>query len=344
MKAAVLTGIRQMEIVDVPDPAEPGPNDVLLKVEQVGVCGSDVHYYTTGRIGTQVVQYPYRVGHEFSATVLKVGADVDNVEPGDRVAIEPAMSCWECDQCREGRPHTCRKLRFLGCPGQAEGCLSELITMPSECCFHIPESLTLEQAALVEPLSIGIYASRLAGKLAGKNIGILGFGPIGISVFLAAQKAGAADIYVTDRIAERLAAAESQGAVWTGNPDNTDVVKEIAAREEHLLDCIFECCGKQEAIDSAVELLKPGGRLMLIGIPQVDRIGFNIDLCRRKEICIQNVRRQNHCMQAAVEMLADNPGIMDFAITHRFPLSESKAAFDLVDSYSDGVIKAMISV
>lgn len=344
MKAAVLTGIRGIEMVDVDDVAISDANDVLLKVENVGVCGSDVHYYTTGKIGSQVVQYPYRVGHELSATVLEVGEEVTSVRPGDRVAVEPAMSCWECDQCKQGRVHTCRELRFLGCPGQAEGCLSEFIVMPSECCFKIPDALSLEHAALAEPLSIGIYAGKLAGDLSGKKIGILGFGPIGISIFMTLMKGRVSAVYVTDKIRERLAAADSQGAAWAGNPSEVDVVDRISAKEPGLLDCVFECCGQQEALDQAVELLKPGGTLLMVGIPQIDRIEFTIDLLRRKEIRIQNVRRQNHCMQAAIDFLARNPGSMDFMLTHRFSFDQTKEAFDLVDSYADGVIKAMITL
>jgi L-iditol 2-dehydrogenase len=343
MKSAVLTGIRQMEIVDVEDAVIAGPNDVLLKVERVGVCGSDVHYYTTGKIGSQIVEYPYRVGHEFAATVLDVGDDVENVQAGDRVAVEPAMSCWACDQCMQGRPHTCRKLRFLGCPGQAEGCLSEMITMPSECCFKIPDCLSLEHAALAEPLSIGMYAAKLAGDLQGKKVGILGFGPIGISVFLPLMKGGVSATYVTDKIGQRVDVARAQGAAWAGNPDQDDVVDRITEQEPGLLDCVFECCGQQEALDQAIELLKPGGKLMLVGIPQIDRIEFSIDYLRRKEICIQNVRRQNHCMQPAIDFLADDPSAFDFMLTHEFRLDQSKESFDLVDSYSDGVIKAIIT-
>lgn len=342
MKAAVLTGIRQMEIAEVEDALIVDPNDVLLKVECVGVCGSDVHYYTTGKIGSQVVQYPYRVGHEFSATVAAVGDGVSSVKAGERVAVEPAMPCWKCDQCRQDRPHTCRKLRFLGCPGQAEGCLSEYITMPSECCFKIPDSLSFEQAALVEPLSIGLYAAKLAGELKGKKTGILGFGPIGISVFVAAMSSGAEAIYVTDKIRERVEAAGSQGTKWAGSPDEMDIVSEISAKEPELLDYVFECCGQQEALDQAVNLLKPGGKLMLVGIPQVDRVSFSIDEFRHKEICVQNVRRQNHCMQPAIDFLVNNPGMTDFMLTHRFTFEQSKDAFDLVDTYNDGVIKAVI--
>lgn len=342
MKAAVLTGIRQIEVRDVPAPAIAAPNDVLIKVGTVGVCGSDVHYYTTGRIGSQVVQYPYIVGHEGAGTVEAVGPDVTRVKPGDRIAIEPAISCFECDQCRAGRPHTCRKLRFLGCPGQIEGCLAEYLVMPEPSCYPIPEGMTLTRAALSEPLAIGVYATRSAGSLAGLKVGILGAGPIGLSVLAAAMAAGTASVFVTDLLDYRLEAARRAGATWTGNPAQTDVVGDIAALEPGGLDVVFECCGQQEALDQATDLLKPGGRLLIVGIPEVDRVSFSIDSLRRKELTIQNVRRQNHCVQPTLDALAAGTMNVDYFVTHRFPIERVAEAFDIVSGYRDGVIKAMI--
>jgi L-iditol 2-dehydrogenase len=342
MKAVVLTGIRGMDIIDIPKPKIETDNDVLLKVETVGVCGSDVHYYVTGRIGSQVVEYPYRVGHEFSASVCEIGSAVTSVKIGDKVAVEPAMPCWKCDQCLQGRPHTCRKLKFLGCPGQAPGCLSEYITMPSECCFKIKDTTSFEQAAIVEPLSIGYYAVKQSIDLAGKDIGILGCGPIGLSVMIPALTQKPNKIFITDKIDKRLELAKNHGASWVGNPAKTDIESEIINEAPGLLDVVFECCGEQEALDNALNLLKPGGKLMLIGIPTVDRISFSIDQLRRKEICIQNVRRQNECVQPAIDMI-ENGTDVDFMVTHHFDFKDSKAAFDLVASYDDGVVKAMIN-
>ena len=236
MKAVVLTGIRKMELRDIPAPRIEKDTDVLLKVGAVGVCGSDVHYYTTGRIGSQVVKYPFRVGHEFAATVQDVGRRVKRLTPGQRVAVEPAMSCGVCDQCRVHRRHTCRKLRFLGCPGQAEGCLCEYIVMPAECCYPVKRRTTLEQAAIAEPLSIGVYAVEHSVHMRGARIGILGAGPIGLSVLHAAIVRKAGRIYVTDKIEARMAAALCAGADWTGNPAKQDVVAEISAKEPLLLD------------------------------------------------------------------------------------------------------------
>ncbi len=342
MKAMKLTGIREMKMMDVPTPSIANDNDVLIRMKTLGVCGSDIHYYVYGKIGSQVVQYPFTVGHEGSGMVEAIGKGVTIVKPGDRIAIEPAMPCWECDQCRAGRPHTCRKLRFLGCPGQAEGSLSDFIVMPETSCFKIPDSMSYDEAAISEPLAIGVYAVKQSISMEGARVGILGFGPIGMSVLLPAMAMGTKEIYVTDKIEKRLQIAEKCGARQTANPDHENVVEKITGEVPELLDVVFECCGQQDAIDNAVDLLKPGGKLMIIGIPEFDRWSFPVDKSRHKELNIQNVRRQNEAVQPALDMMAQGNISVDAMATHRFSFEDTKAAFDLVAGYNDGVMKAMI--
>ncbi len=344
MKAMMLTGLRAMEMREVPEPKLGAATDVLLKLAMVGVCGSDIHYYAKGKIGSQVVQYPFTVGHECGAVVERVGAAVTRVKPGDRVAVEPAMSCGQCDQCLSGRPHTCRRLKFLGCPGQAEGVLSEYIVIPQECCFPIEAGMTLEQAALSEPLAIGFYAVRRALPMKGARIAILGAGPIGLSVLVCARAMGAQAIYITDKIDMRLAVAKAAGATWGGNPGRIDIVKTVTSCEPLLLDAVFECCGDQSALDEGVELLRPGGKLMLVGIPETDRVSFVIDRTRRKELSILNVRRQCESLSPTLALMASGFLKADFMITHRFRFDQAKEAFDLVAAYRDGVVKAMIRI
>jgi len=338
----MLTGIRQMEMMDVPSPGPVNDHDVLIKMKTLGVCGSDIHYYVSGKIGSQVVNYPFTVGHEGAGEVEAIGKGVTMVKPGDRIAIEPAMPCWECDQCLADRPHTCRNLRFLGCPGQAEGSLSEYIIMPETSCFRIPDQMSYDEAAISEPLAIGLYAVKQSIPMKGAKVGILGFGPIGMSVLLPALAMGAKEVYVTDKIDERLLIAEKNGASLTANPDREDVVKKIAGEVPELLDVVFECCGQQDATDNAMALLKPGGKLMLIGIPEFASWSFPADISRRKELCIQNVRRQNEAVQPALDMMASGKISVATMATHRFSFEKSKEAFDLVAAYGDGVMKAMI--
>jgi len=342
MKVMKLTGIRQMEMMEVPTPGILNDKDVLIRMKTLGVCGSDIHYYVSGKIGTQVVEYPFAVGHEGAGQVEAIGKDVSLVKPGDRIAIEPAMPCWDCDQCKAGRPHTCRNLKFLGCPGQAEGSLSEYIVMPETSCIKIPDEMTYDEAAISEPLAIGVYAVKQSIPMKGAKVGILGFGPIGMSVLLPALAMGAKEVYVTDKIDERLEIACKSGAVLCANPDREDVVEKISAEVPELLDVVFECCGQQEAIDQAVELLKPGGKLMVIGIPEFERWSFHVDKSRHKELNIQNVRRQNEALLPALDMMARGEVKVDAMTTHRFSFEDSKKAFDLVAAYKDGVMKAMI--
>ena len=338
----MLTGFRQMEMMEVRDPEIINPGDVKIKMMAVGVCGSDIHYYTQGRIGSQIVKYPFTLGHEGAGTVVEFGSEVKRVKPGDPIAIEPAMPCWVCDQCLVGRYNTCRKLRFLGCPGQAEGCLSEYIVMPEESCLPLTKGLTADHGVISEPLSIGVYSVKQSIPVKGARIGILGFGPIGMSVMLAAKAMGAETFYVTDKIDDRLSIAEKEGAVLALNPLTENITKQILEKEPLALDVVFECCGQQEAFDQAIDLLKPGGKLMGVGIPEFDNWSMNVENTRRKEITIQFVRRQSHSVEQSLEFMSTGKVNISNMITHRFPFEKTKEAFDLVAGYKDGVMKAII--
>jgi L-iditol 2-dehydrogenase len=344
MKAAYLTGIRQLEILDTPEPKLTTSQDVLVRIDTVGVCGSDVHYYTTGRIGNQVVKFPERVGHECAGTVVEVGGEATGLRVGQRVAVDPLIACGQCDQCHSGRQHTCRRQRFLGNPGEAPGALAEVLMIPAESCYPVPDHVTQVQAALVEPLSISLYAQRLSTIRPRAEVAVLGSGPIGLCVLLACRAAGAGAIYVTDLVDERLEVARRCGATWAGNPQKADVVAAIGQLQPLGLDCVFECAGEQETLDQAVEVLKPGGQLLIVGIPELDRVSFSIHTLRRKEILVRNVRRQNHCTAAAIEMISSGIVNVNPLVTHHFSIAQAKEAFDLVDGYCDGVVKAIIHV
>jgi L-iditol 2-dehydrogenase len=333
-----------MRLKDSPPAKIKDPGDVLIKIKRVGICGSDVHYFTLGRIGNQVVEYPFTVGHEASGIIQETGNAVKNLKPGDRVAIDPALPCWKCDQCKAGRHHTCRHLKFLGNPGQAEGALSEYIVMPETSCYPVPENLSMEQAVVSEPLAIGLYSVKKSEITENKKIGILGFGPIGMSVFLSARYYNIKDIYVTDKINERLNIADKSGASWTGNPDKSNIVKEILNLEPLQLDVVFECCGKQEAVDQAIDLLKPGGKLMIIGIPDFDYWSLSVGKTRRKEITIINVRRQVECTKLALDLMAGGKINVEHMITHHFAFGDTEKGFEMASGYKDGVMKAIIDI
>jgi L-iditol 2-dehydrogenase len=276
--------------------------------------------------------------------VEAVGDQVKKLTVGQRVAVDPLIPCGHCDQCLSGREHTCRNQNFLACPGQGPGALAEYLVMPERSCYAIPDAVTLVQAATIEPLSIGIYAQRLARMQPRAKIAVLGSGPIGLCVLLASRAACDCTVYATDLLDERLEMARRCGAAWTGNPKQIDVVRAIRKLEPQGVDFVFECAGQQETLDQAIELLKPGGSVLMIGIPEVDRVSFSIHTMRRKEIQLQNVRRQNQCMAPAIEMVSKGAINLDQIVTHHFSFAETKQAFDLVADYRGGVVKAIVHV
>jgi L-iditol 2-dehydrogenase len=235
-------------------------------------------------------------------------------------------------------------MSFLGCVGQIEGALCEYIVMPENCCFVVGDRMSLAQAVLCEPLAIALYAVKQASVQRNQDIAFLGAGPIGLSCMICAKVQDAGNCYMTEKVKERIEIARSSGASWVGNPDEQDVVKEILAQQPAGLDIVFECAGQQETVDQAIGMLKPGGKLMLIGIPRVERISFVIEQLRRKEITVVNVRRQNNCAQAAIDAVASGKINVDFMATHKFSLEQTQDAFEMVAGYRDGVIKALIEL
>jgi L-iditol 2-dehydrogenase len=344
LKAVFLTAPGKLALQNIPAPRLEKPTEVLLRMQAIGICGSDIHYFKSGKIGDQIVQYPWIAGHECAAIVAEVGTAVKTLRPGDAVVIDPLVACGDCDQCHNSRRHTCRNQRFLGCPGQMQGCLAEYLIMPEDCCFPFPQKLSLDDAALAEPLSIGIYAVELMKQRQAETvaIGILGCGPIGLCVMTAAQAAGINTIYATERLDYRLDAARRLGATWTGNVETSDLVADILTQQPTGLDAVFDCSGDQQAFDQAIQLLKPGGLFLIVGIPETNRVSFDISLLRRKEITIQNVRRQNECVEKAIALIESGKMKTEVFVTHQCALAEAQKAFEMVANYRDGVIKAVI--
>jgi len=345
MLAVKLTGLEEMEIVDIDKPSKITPDEVLLKVKYVGVCGSDVHYYNEGKIGSQVVEYPFMVGHECSGKVVAKGENVTHVEVGDLVAVDPSIHCGHCEQCLSGRHHTCLNNRFLGCPGQAEGCLTEFIVMPGFCCFPVTDLMDAEEAALLEPFTIGVYSVNHAHiKSTGAKIAIFGAGPIGLSILMKLLADGYKHIGVVEPLDYRLEKAGEIGATWLINPVTESVENRVKLLAPNQLDVIFDASGEQQAIDEALRIIKPGGKLVLVGIPQSAQYIFDMDLMRRKEVTVINVRRQNHSVEEAIQLVASRKVNLRQMVTHYFQLRKTPVAFDLVSGYRDNVIKAMVVI
>jgi len=229
-------------------------------------------------------------------------------------------------------------------PTQLPGALQERIVMPEVNCFALKNPAALPDSAIAEPLSIAIYSIQRGPSPAGKSIAILGSGPVGLCVLLALNVEDTGPIYMTDKIDSRLNVASQIADVTTANPDKTDIVSEFLDAESVGFDIVYECCGQQEALDQSLQLLKPGGALVIVGIPEVDRISFDPSPFRQKDLTIAYIRRQNHCLQAALDLVESGRVDPKPLITHRMPLEDTPKAFDMVADYADGVIKAMIDL
>jgi L-iditol 2-dehydrogenase len=258
------------------------------------------------------------------------------------VAVDPLVHCGRCDQCRMGHTHTCRDQSFLGCPGQLPGSLCERLVMPEASCYVIPDAMTMTRATLSEPFSIALWAQKLGRQERDATIAILGAGPIGLSVLTACKAAGPCTVFQTDLLDSRLALARRLGADWTANAARGDAAAEILARQPLGLDIVFECAGRQETIAQALDLVKPCCKVVIVGIPEADSVQFEMNQMRRKEIRIQNVRRQLDCVEPAIDMLATGSVNLDPMVTHEFDFDHVHEAFDLVADYRDNVVKAMI--
>ncbi|MEJ2054014.1 MAG: alcohol dehydrogenase catalytic domain-containing protein [Calditrichaceae bacterium] len=342
MKSVKLISQQKFGIIEEQFPKPDGRNNAIIKIASVGICGSDMHYYKHGRIGDQVVEYPYAIGHEASGYIESISGDPKNLKPGQLAAIEPAVSCGKCDQCKAGRPHTCRKILFMGAPGQLEGLMKEYVEVPVENIFPVPETFSASDAAFVEPMSIGAYAVRVSHFSNDDDIGIIGVGPIGMSVLLSLKYGGHNRQYVWDKLDYRLDIAKQTGVKWIGNPDKIKIEDDLMKFLPEELDMVFECCGEQDALNTALKVLKPGGKLVIVGIPSVDRISFDMGYLRRKEITIINVRRQNHAVRDAIKIVDHFKPLDNFLITHSFTPDKTNDAFELVNNYEDNVIKAVV--
>jgi L-iditol 2-dehydrogenase len=307
-----------------------------------GICGSDIHYFTEGRIGDQVVRYPFVLGHEGSGEVLEGAGEVPE---GTQVYIEPAVVCHNCDQCMAGRQNTCRNLKFLGNPLELAGCMRDEIALPPECIVRLPDWMGLEEAVLLEPLSIGVHAVALSRARPGCRAAIVGSGPIGLVVLLALSELKPGRVFVSEPVAARRQAAEALGAHATYDPGADGAWRRIMdATGGAGVDVVFECAGTQEAIDDAGRMLAPGGVLAEIGIPEVDRISYDPHLMRRREATVVHVRRQNNATHRALDLLERRRDAAGILITHRFAPSQATHAFDLVHRKSEGAIKVLMDL
>jgi len=342
MKAAILKGIKEIQIEEIEKPSIK-ENEVLVQVKAVGVCGSDVHYYLHGRIGNQIVKGDHILGHEAAGEVVEVGTGVKNLKPGMHVAIEPGIPCGACEYCKSGRYNICLNMRFLGTP-PVPGAYREYMAYPEEWLFPMPESMSFEEGQLIETLSVGFYASELVDLKLNSTCAVLGCGPIGLVTLKSIIARGAGKIFVTDLIDERLEFAQKYENVITINPSKEDATAKIRELTDGKgVDFVFEAAGALDSIRQTIEVAKNGGEIVWIGIPKEDFIAINLHNARRKELIIRNVRRFKRTYQRCIKQVGTGNIVVRDMITHRFKLDNIEKAFQLVENYENGVMKAVIT-
>ncbi len=343
MLAARLHNVLDLKIDDLPVP-EPKDGEVLLRVKAVGVCGSDVHHYAEGGIGDERVIEPMVLGHEFAALVEAVGPGVKGVKAGDRVAVDPARSCGVCEHCRQGNPNLCPDVRFCGTP-PINGALRQFMAYPSENLFPLPRSIDYAEGAMLEPLGVAIHSVDLGKLRVADTVAVLGCGPIGLLVIELARLSGVSQIFATELLPSRLEAAQRLGATTVINAEREDPVEKIRrATGGRGVDVAFEAAGALETPQQAAEVTRPGGRVVLIGIPSEDETPFKASTIRRKGLTLKLVRRMKHTYPRAITLVEQGMADVSSLITHRFPLERAREAFELVRTYADGVIKAVIEL
>jgi L-iditol 2-dehydrogenase len=322
----------------------PGPGEVLVRVHRVGVCGSDVHYYTHGRIGGFIVEKPIVLGHEMAGIIEDVGAGVDRKRVGQRVAVEPGVPDRTCEWCRRGRYNLCPNVQFMATP-PFDGALADYIVTPEDFAFELPENVSLDEGALMEPLSVGVYAIHRSGIKAGENVAVFGAGPIGLVTLQVARAAGAGAITVIDLEQGRLDTAKRLGATHVINAKAVNAVETLMQQTGGRgVDIVFEAAGSQRTAGDAVRIAKRGGRVVMIGLPPEDNFPYPLVYAMAREIDILTVFRYANVYPAAIALVAEGRVDTKSLITHRFPLEKAEDALLLSDSRADGVIKAMVEV
>ena len=342
MLAAKLFAPGDIRIVEVEKPRPVG-GEVLVRVKEVGICASDVHYFRDGRIGDAVVTEPLILGHEFAGVIAEVGPGVTNVKVGDRVAVEPAIPCNQCYLCASGDYNLCRNIKFCGTPPH-DGALREFLAWPANLVVPVPDSVSLGEAAMLEPLAIGVYAVDLAEPIRGKSVGVLGVGAVGLSILEAAKAAGCGMAIATDLIPGRLEIAKRLGADKTFLADDK-VVQAVKELTDHKgLDIVFEAAGENEAVVQATEMVRPNGLVVVGGIPREDSMTVTASTVRRKGLTIKLLRRSNQTLHRSVELLRDGKADLAPFISHRFPLERVTEAFELARDRKDLTLRVMITL
>jgi L-iditol 2-dehydrogenase len=341
MRTAVLVEPRQFELRDRPRPS-PGPDEVLVAVRDVGICGSDVHYYEHGRIGDYVVENPLVLGHESAGEVVEIGENVTTLEAGDRVALEPGVPCRRCPHCKSGDYHLCADVRFMATPPH-DGAFTEYVAWPADYAYELPDSVSTTAGALCEPLSVGIHACRRGDVGTGDTVLVAGAGPIGLLVMEAARAAGATDVIVTDVVDEKLAFARERGADLVVNVAEADLGAAVEGYTNGVgADVVVEASGAISSIQTTIDVVRRGGTVVLVGLASEATVPFDVLDIIDNELDVLGSFRYKNTYPAAIDLLADGVVDVEGIVGFESSLEEIDDAFQR--AMDPTVIKGMVAL
>ncbi len=339
MRAAELISPFTFRLTDMPI-EDPGPGEVQVRIEAVGVCGSDMHAYKEGGVGGIPNVYPMLLGHEPAGRIVKTGAGVTGLAAGDQGALEPALYCYHCEFCLSGRHNVCANLRFLSTPTHP-GFFRELVNLPAVNFRPIPTGMSCNEAALAEPLAVAMHSLHLASIGAGETVAVIGAGPIGLLTIAALRAAKAGRIWAVEPLAHRRELARAIGADAAIEPG--EAVKEILRETgKRGVDCAIDCAAGENTTGQAVHLTRNAGRVVLTGIHSTAMVSMEGSVMRRKELTIFNVRRSNHETEEALELLHAHTDWFAPLLTHTRQIEQIDEAFTIASQYREGVGKMIV--
>ncbi|WP_163538658.1 NAD(P)-dependent alcohol dehydrogenase [Gracilibacillus sp. YIM 98692] len=341
MKAAVLDKPLDMNVKDVPEP-EIKEDEVLIKVYCIGICGSDVHYYEHGKIGRYEVKEPLILGHEMAGEVVTVGKKVNNLHKGDRVAVEPGVTCGRCEYCKEGRYNLCPDVVFMATP-PVDGAWAEYVAVRSDFVFPLPDEMSYETGALLEPFSVGMHAMNRGKIKPSDRLLITGLGPIGLLAIQSAQLYGVKEIYATDVVPYRLELAKKLGVTEAINPAEESLSERLnTLTNDKGITASIETSGNSQAVNDVLTVTKRGGRIVLVGLPAVPEVGIDVTHVVDSEYDVYGLFRYVNTYDPAIQGLKDQQIDIEQVITDRFSLDQIGRAVEKASNEKDTSIKIMI--
>ena len=343
MKVAVMEGIGKMGYTQRPIPA-PKADEVLVKLEYVGICGSDMHYYETGAIGDYVVKPPFVLGHEPGGTVVGVGSHVTHLKVGDKVALEPGKTCGHCEFCRQGKYNLCPDVVFFATP-PVDGVFQEYVAHEAALCFKLPENVSTLEGALIEPLAVGFHAANQGGAHAGQTAVVMGAGCIGLVSMMALKAEGVSRVYVGDVMAKRLEKALELGADGVINGKDEDAVEAVRKLTGGAgCDLVIETAGTEFTTRQAIHMTKKGASIVLVGYSKTGEMTLPMSLALDKELTFKTVFRYRHIYPMAIDAVAAGKVNLKGIVTDIFDFDDIQNAMDRSVADKASIVKAVVRI